>query len=100
MGKLGAYLYRVREGATLPQAFICPLALSAGAHSQSLRPLSRRLHIPSASLTLIQNWFPTPFARLNGKSFPAPWQPKLTEAKPSNNSWIEQFIASESERTT
>src|SRR4029077_19759468 len=41
MGKLGAYLYRVREGATLPQAFICPLALSAGAHSQSLRPLSR-----------------------------------------------------------
>lgn len=41
MGKLGAYFYRVREGATLPQAFICPLALSAGAHPQSLRPLSR-----------------------------------------------------------
>ena len=49
MGKLGAYFYRVREGATLPQAFICPLALSAGAHPQSLRPLSRpsraQLHI-------------------------------------------------------
>ena len=30
----------------------------------------------------------------------APWRPKLIEAKPNNNSELEQSIASESERTT
>ena len=75
-GNLALNFYRVREGATLPQAFICPLALSAGC------PPS----VSAASIAAI---------RQRGL---APWQPKLTEA--SNNSGIEQFIASESERTT